>query len=220
MLTSLPFIINYELFSRALENIPAGNEKLILNRPTGNFFYDPWKISDEYKNTVWEEILNTLPFDIGEARIINLQNGTCYMSHSDIDDRYHLGLKGQYSFLIDIDSKKMYSTIPDQQWYEMNAGIRHVAANFGSFERLQIVVRKLLHNACLDDFVSVKIQPICENPRYEFDDEISPWLNKMNKENALSKFAVLADGVQFQLSTRYVTDLDNFSKNKFLIKVL
>ena len=219
MLTPLPFTVNHELFFRALENIPAGNEKLTLNRPTGNFFYDPWEVSNEYKNTVWEEVLNTLPFAIGEARIINLQNGTCYMSHSDIDDRYHLGLKGQYSFLIDIDSEKMYSTNPDRQWYEMDAGIRHVAANFGSFERLQLVVRKLLHNAQLDDFVTVKISPTCENPRFEFDDIVSPCLNKFNKQEVMNNFKVLDDGVQFNLDRSSLEILKIIPASKFKISI-
>jgi len=34
--------------------------KSTINKSSGNFFYDPWIISDEYKDTVWNDILNTL----------------------------------------------------------------------------------------------------------------------------------------------------------------
>ncbi len=43
--------------------------KNVLNKPTGDFFYDPWEILPEYKGTVFEELLAPLK-DIGEARII------------------------------------------------------------------------------------------------------------------------------------------------------
>ena len=40
----------YEL----LKHLPEG--KNVLNKPTGNFFYDPWEIVPEYKDTVLDEL--------------------------------------------------------------------------------------------------------------------------------------------------------------------
>ena len=34
------------------------DNKAILNDPTDNFFYDPWVIKDQYKGTIWDEILD------------------------------------------------------------------------------------------------------------------------------------------------------------------
>ena len=38
--------------------------KTPINEPTGSFFYDNWNIKEEYKNTPWATVLNTLPFAV------------------------------------------------------------------------------------------------------------------------------------------------------------
>jgi len=219
MLHTLPYTVDSTLLNKAQGSVPAVESKLTINQPTGNFFYDPWEIKEEFKGTVWETLLNTLPLDIGEARIIVLGNGTTYMSHTDIDDRYHLSLKGQYSFLINVDDEKMYPTVADGQWYEMNTGLRHVAANFGSYDRAQLVVRKLLNNPTLENYTTVTIKPICENPRFEFDDLISPLLNKINKQQLINDFSILQDGVSFNLNINAKNELDSIDRNKFNIQL-
>jgi hypothetical protein len=219
MLHTLPYTVDSTLLNKAQGSVPAVESKLTINQPTGNFFYDPWEIKEEFKGTVWETLLNTLPLDIGEARIIVLGNGTTYMSHTDIDDRYHLSLKGQYSFLINVDDEKMYPTVADGQWYEMNTGLRHVAANFGSYDRAQLVVRKLLNNPTLENYTTVTIKPICENPRFEFDDLISPLLNKINKQQLINDFSILQDGVSFNLNINAINELDSIDRNKFNIQL-
>ncbi len=220
MITPAGYQVNRELLSQALSLIKTDEFKTTINQASGDFFYNPWEMNSVYKGTVFEELLNSLNFPIGEARIIVLKPGTCYLSHADIDDRYHLNLSGENCYLVNLETSTMYPQVSDGIWYSMDAGQRHSAVNFGNVDRVQLVVRKLLNNNDIGDYVSVTIKPIGEKPRYDFDDEISPWLNRMNKENALSKFAVLADGVQFQLSASRVIDLDSFSKNKFLIRVL
>lgn len=217
MITKTPFFVPREMVDQAKKSTPQLDFRLSINQPTGRFFYDPWEIKEEFKNTVWETILNVLPAPLGEARIIELKHGTCYMSHCDIDERYHLNLEGQYSFLIDIDSQKMYPTIADGNWYIINTGIRHVAANFGSINRFQLVVRKLLNESKLVNPVSVEIRPMCVNPRFEFDDIVSPWLHKMNKESQLNEFRVSDEGVSFNLEETHLSDLDLFSVEKFKI---
>lgn len=217
MLTKTNFSVNNELLQTAISQLPSNDFRHALNKPTGNFFYDPWVIKDEFKNTVWETLLSTIPGPFGEARIIQLGHGTCYMSHCDIDDRYHLNLEGQYSFLIDIDSQTMFQTVADSCWYVIDTGCRHVAANFGSVRRTQLVVRHLLNNANLSNPVTVKIFPICENPRFEFDDIVSPWLNKMNKEHSLKDFTPHESGVTFKIDSEKLDDLKLFPTDKFKI---
>lgn len=217
MIEKTQFAVPLELIKQAKISIPTLNSKLTINNASGRFFYDPWQIKKEFKNTVWETILNTLPFSVGEARIIQLQHGTCYMSHCDIDDRYHLNIEGQYSFLIDVDSQKMFPTVADGVWYTMNAGIRHVAANFGSTSRFQLVVRHLLNDAVLNDPVTVEIKPICVNPRFEFDDIVSPCINQLNKLFRLADFTILEDGVKFKLEKDCLKELALFPTEKFKI---
>ncbi len=219
MIEKQSFSVPLTMIEQAKNSLPAVDFRLSLNKPTGNFFYDPWEIKDEFKNTVWEQILKTLPGPIGEARIIELKHGTCYMSHCDIDDRYHLNIEGQYSFLIDIDSQKMYPTVADGSWYTINTGKRHVAANFGSVKRTQLVVRQLLNKNNLKKILKVKITPICENPRFEFDDIVSPWLHSMNKKCMISDFTVLEDSVEFNLEQDHLEDLNLFPVDKFKIIV-
>jgi len=164
--------------------------KTTLNEPLGRFFYDPWQVKPEYKNTIWEDLLKSLPVDQGEARVIKLDYGTTYMSHTDIDDRWHLTLQGERSYLIDLDEEQMFLTQPDGNWYEMNAGKRHVASNYGNIHRYQLVVRKLLIESEHDNLVNIKIQPVEElfDTRYQFDNLISPWLNTINKQGAMKDF--------------------------------
>ena len=217
MLQKIPYTVSSSLIDEVKLHLPSADTKISLNEPTGNFFYDPWSIKPEYKGTIWETLLNTLPISYGEARIMVLTHGTTYMSHTDIDDRFHLNLKGQYSYLIDLDSDQMFPTVLDCQWYEMDTGRRHVAANFGSHERVQLVVRKLLHNGNLTQYKQVTIKPICVNPRFEFDDIVSPWLNKANKKEKMSDFKILDDGVSFNLNISAIEELEFIPTNKFKV---
>jgi hypothetical protein len=189
--------------------------KIILNSPTGRFFYDPWEIKPEYKNTVWNELLNSLPSPIGEARIITLKPGTTYCAHADIDDRWHLNLQGEESYLIDLMDKNMFFLEPDGHWYSMDAGKIHVATNFGSIDRHQVVVRKLLIETANTSLISVSIKPKYDqfNFRYKFDMEISPWLNEVNKKGLMKEFTPEGEGVKFLVDRSALTNLklsDNF----------
>lgn len=193
--------------------------KIILNQPTGNFFYDPWEIKSEYKGTVWEDILNTLPLDKGEARVIILEPGTTYVCHTDIDDRWHLTLQAQKSYLIDLDSEVMYKTTVDGIWYSMDTGVRHVASNFGSIDRVQLVVRQLLTSSKESDMVDIKISPAYEQHdyRYQFDDLISPWLNKLNKKEKIKNFKYKDSTVWLSLAKSEIKNIPNNKKFKIEI---
>ena len=81
MLTKLNIKVNQADLLEAQQTVDLNNFKLSFNKPTKSFFYDPWVIKDEFKNTVWERLLEYLPNDIGEARVIVLQPGACYNSH-------------------------------------------------------------------------------------------------------------------------------------------
>jgi hypothetical protein len=190
------------LIEQALEALPSDEFRHTINKPAGDFFYDPWEIKDEYRGTVWDNLLSYLPSTVGEARVILLDHSKCYQIHADIDDRYHLNLAGTNAFLVDLEYNKMYPLEQDGHWYAMDAGVVHSAVNFGRTVRVQLVVRHLLKNATLKDPVSVKItfnNLTPEHARFVFDSKLSPVLNLANKSNSMNSFAWTPTYVSFNM---------------------
>jgi len=220
MLTKTSFKTTLDSLEIAKNNLPSDEFRLTINRPTGDFFYDPWVIKDEYKNTVWEEILNTLGIVPGEARIILLEAGKCYQSHSDIDDRYHLNISGDDSYIIDLYRKMLFDLTPDGYWYYMDAGRKHSAANFGRGTRAQLVVRCLLLNGRNCEFVPVTIESTLndkEQSRYKFDTCISPELNKQNKYQSIRNFSVKDNVVSFEINVKSLDALRGVIPEGFIL---
>ncbi|NBP57262.1 hypothetical protein EBU71_12160 [bacterium] len=194
--------------------------KTTVNQPTGNFFYDPWVIKPEFENTMLDRVLAALPRPIGEARLINLEPGTTYMAHADIDDRWHYTIQSQEGYLIDLSNKQMFLLETDGYWYEMDAGRIHVAANFGSINRLQLVVRKLLINTPITSLVKVTISPNKDlyDFRYRFDNVISPWLNSINKQGLMKDFMIKENSVSFKVVESELNTLNKNSDFKIVIE--
>lgn len=192
MLTPTNYTINPKIFQEACNHLPESGMKTTINRPTGDFFYDSWVLKDEYRGTVWEEIYNSLPVTKGEARIIILDPGQCYQVHADIDDRYHLNILGDNSYLIDLVRDTMHPLSQDGIWYDMDASFLHTASNFGRKARVQLVVRKLLKKNKLKNPVEVVLATGMENAnhaRFIFDNTLSPWFNDANKAGYINNFS-------------------------------
>jgi hypothetical protein len=223
MLTKLNYTVSVDLLQEAANSLPSEDFKSAINSPTGSFFYDPWVIKPEFKDTVWSKILSTLPFEVGEARIIVLSYGNCYQSHGDIDDRYHLNISGQYSYLMNLETETMYPLSADGVWYEMSAGSRHSAANFGYIKRIQFVVRKLLTRNTLTQPISIKVLYVGtdkDKVRFTFDDVISPWLNKANKKGVITDFNFAHNDVKFKIDEDNLKELENILPKDFEIEIL
>jgi hypothetical protein len=221
MLQMINHSVDPKLLKDALSKIDNNEFKTSLNVPTGDFFYDPWTIKPEFKNTVWEDILNSLPFDKGEARIIVLKPGTSYYCHADADDRWHLNLQSEFGFICDIDQSLMYKLLSDGNWYEMNAGRRHTAANFGSIDRIQLVVRQLLKKNNLLDPVPVKIITKTQTVdfRYQFDNTVSLWLNHANKKGIICDFKFVDTEVSFKVERNSLQSLTEIVPDIFEVVV-
>jgi hypothetical protein len=213
MIQPTPYTVDAKLLSACAEY--TAEEKLRLNTATGNFFYDPWILNDEFKGTSIETVLSALPFPVGQARLIKLDPGTCYFSHSDIDDRYHLNLTGTYCNLTDLENQQSYYLQPDGIWYEMDAGKIHTAINAGEYPRIQLVVRKLLTVNALTKCINVCIQVKGENARYRFDNIISPWLNRAVKAGLISNFETSGASVYFDMASHLVTDFNKIVPEQF-----
>lgn len=223
MLVKTNHSVPSHLINTAREEFNFTDFRTSINKPTGNFFYDPWEVKDEFKDTVWGQLLNTLPYTVGEARIINLKMATCYQSHSDIDDRYHLNIQGDISYLVNLDTDTMHRVYTDGFWYELNAGVKHTAINVGVEYRLQLVVRKLLlkNEICNPSKIIIKSGiPSADRIRFMFDNHLSSVLNKYNKNNVISNFNPAADGltVSMIIDSDYINELQSLLPSNFYIE--
>lgn len=220
MLYKTPHIVEKSLLDTAVSSLPLLDGRLTLNQPTGSFFNDPWEIKPEFKDTCWNDILESLPYSKGEARIIKLVQGESYARHADIDDRWHLSLTGNHSYLINLDADTMYPIEQDGYWYSMNAGVRHTAANFGSCDRIQLVVRKLLPISKITNpvNVSIKLISVVEDRRFIFDDIISPWLNSAYKKGIVDNFKGVDLEATFTVEESYIPELTELIKDYFTIE--
>jgi hypothetical protein len=214
MLVKTLHTVDPDLIKSAITT-PFENGKHSLTEPTGDFFYDPWKIKEQYKDTPWQKILNSLKEPWGEARIIILESPSCYTRHADIDDRYHLNIAGDEGYLIDLEIQKMYKLKQDGVWYEMDAGKLHTAISVGEHTRVQLVVRKLLTRNILDTPIKVNICTAGENPRYSFDNKISSWLNRANKKNIITNFKHNGASVQFDIEHNEMDSLKEIIPKEF-----
>lgn len=212
---------SYKVDKRIIKEIALfdAETKHSLNQPTGDFFYDPWLIKPEYKGTVFEELLNTLPDPHGEARLITLKSGTCYFSHSDIDDRYHLNISGDLAGLINLETKQCWFLKNDGVWYSMDASPLHSAMNFGQYDRKQIVVRKLLTKNKLKNPYLIKILPSGKNPRFVFDNIISPWLNRANKDKIIDNFKTDGTTVSFKIEKSHIENFKKILPKNFICNI-
>lgn len=212
--------VDSTLIDEAIKNLPSSEFRFSLNNPTDNFFYDPWVIKDEFKDTVWDKILKSLPKEIGEARIIILKPGTCYFVHADIDDRYHLNLIGSYSYLVDLEENQVHRLERDNIWYDMDASGKHSAANFGLTDRVQLVVRKLLLKNKLYNPVSVTVTSVPTfDARFLFDETISTWLNQANKRNKITNFFYKNESVFFDIENDEIESIKKILPIGFSLEV-
>jgi hypothetical protein len=220
MLTPTNYTVNPTLFQEACNLSPKEVMKTTINQPTADFFYDPWILKDEYKGTVWETLYNSLPVSKGEARIIILDPNQCYQTHADIDDRYHLNIRGESCYLIDLVRDCMHLLSQDGIWYNMDASFLHTAANFGRHTRIQLVVRQLLKKNNLKEPIAVLLSTTIANTddaRFVFDNTLSPWFNEANKLGFINNFSNSLIGVKFNIEASKLDSLKRMLPTEFKI---
>jgi len=215
MIVNTNCTVSHSLIKTAIDSFNTSNFKTSLNESTGSFFYDPWVIKPEFRNTPWEQLLNSLNQTvIGEARIIKLDIEKCYTAHADIDDRWHLALGEGLNYLVDLEHKTFYTTQLGL-WYSMDAGILHSAVNFSDSARYQLVVRKLLTNADIKNSINIKILVQGVDGRYQFDQTLSPWLNRANKRNCINSFSVNNNIVSFNTTHKELSYIKKIIPENF-----
>lgn len=220
MISKQPWQCPAGLIEQALKEYPVSDKITVLNTSTGDFFYDNWKIKELYKGTAWQQVLDTLPYTIGQARVIKLEPGESYMAHADIDNRWHLNLTGEQAYLVDLDVKLMYECVRDNHWAYMDASRTHAATNYGSIPRLQLVVREPLRRSREPiDLISVGIEAAYEQHdfRYKFDKVFSPFLNRANQQYKLADFAHSEHSLSFQLEKELIDQFKTFVTSEFKV---
>jgi hypothetical protein len=219
MITKQLWVCPEGLIEQALKEHPiTGNT--VLNEPTGDFFYDKWEIKELYKDTIWQQVLDTMPMSIGQARIIKMAPGDSYMAHADIDNRWHLNLTGEQAYLIDLDEKVMYECERDNRWAYMDASCIHAATNYGSVPRLQLVVREPLRRSRQPvDLISISIEAAYEQHdfRYKFDKIFSPFLNRANQEHNLADFVHSTFTLSFKLERKLLEEFKQLITPEFKV---
>lgn len=208
------------LIEKALQEWPIELSRVTLNTKTGDTFYDEWELKDEYKESAWAELLSTLPCKIGEARVISLLPGQSYRAHADVDNRWHLNLTGNHSYLIDLTAQKLYQQQRDSHWQYMLADRIHTGSNFGNITRMQLVVRQPLQHSNFKKLIPVEISPAYSqiDYRYQFDSQISPWLNQKNQEGTMDDFRYSGELVSFSIANCVKRELDAIDRTRFTIK--
>jgi len=220
MLTPTNYTVDPKLLQAACIQSSNEGKKTTINQPTGSFFYDPWVLKDEYKGTIWETLYNSLPISKGEARIIILKSNQCYQIHADIDDRYHLNLRGEACYLIDLIRDHMYPLEQDGIWYNMNAGLLHTATNFGRHPRIQLVVRHLLKQNKLKNPIAVSLSTTIVNTddaRFVFDNTLSPWFNEANKLGFINNFDHSPISIKFNIEQDKIDSFKRMLPTEFKI---
>lgn len=153
------------------------DKRLAINSTENYLFSGPYHVKPEFVGTPIGMLLDSLG-EIGEARLLRLRPEESYMAHSDPDDRIHLAIvTNPFSYLIDLDDARMYHIPVDGDIWHMDTGKRHVAANFGSRDRIHLNIRCLLPD----------VQKVCFHYKIvggDFDDRhiiqanISTFLNR------------------------------------------
>ena len=221
MFTSTPFHFDSDKIFKTLRDIVVAQDthdnmgKWDINEPTGNFFYDPWRLKKQYWDTSIIELFDQLG-PVGQAKVIIIKPGQNYLGHGDIEDRYHITLQGEESYLIDLEDFKMYPTVADNICYHMDTSRIHTAANFGYKDRIQLVIRKLLTRHKLKNPVLIKIRPADKphNLRYLFDKHFLIWLNKANKKGIINDVKSTSEHeIDFELESDYVKELQKIVDN-------
>lgn len=197
MITELNFRYDVNKLLPLLDTVTwSSKNRCDLNKPTGHWLYDAYKIDESWKGTEFERLLDSISEPIGEARLMKLTPGTCYAGHADVDDRLHLNLvSNDQSYLIDLDNHVMHRLHTDNTFYRMDASRLHSAANFGSTDRIQLVIRVLLPRVEDSNFVrrKIKFTNPCFNLRYVLDNHISAFLNQAIKQQQVGFFNPLSE---------------------------
>jgi len=116
-------------------------KSLLLNDCQGKLLSGPFVTKPEFQNTPLGDVLASID-NPGEARLLRLTPSETYSAHADPDDRYHVAIiTNPFAYLLDFTNEKFYHLPSDGSLWHMDAGVVHIAANFGPRDRIHLNIR-------------------------------------------------------------------------------
>jgi len=98
-------------------------------------------INEPFRGTIFEEILQSLPFRFGRTRLMCVPPQRCYPVHQDETIRYHLAVSSHpYAYIAYPLANKIYNIPEDGYLYQMDPREPHTAINCGPIRRFHLVV--------------------------------------------------------------------------------
>lgn len=167
-------------------------KRLSLNRTVSDTFAGEYQTLPEFEGTPLGEVLAALG-KIGEARLLKLRPEETYMAHSDPDDRIHLSIiTNPFAYIIDLSDNKMYHLPADGNVWLMDTGKIHVAANFGSRDRIHLNIRVPLPKVAEGSYL-YKILGGDYDFKHIIQIGISSYLNRAIKDGSITGFRWVSD---------------------------
>jgi hypothetical protein len=97
-------------------------------------------VCDQFKNTVFEDIINMLKsrYTIGRVRLMKLDPKSCLSWHVDSGFRLHFPIKTQSGCFMIINDEVMH--LPEKTWWWTDTTKNHTALNASKESRIHLVV--------------------------------------------------------------------------------
>jgi len=123
--------------------VPLLNATLPENEDDQGYLYCARPVYEEYvQGTIFEEILNNVPFKTGRATFIHQLPGMTLRFHRDPDDKYHIAIDdGPGAFFVDMHNQQTYRVPCDGHMYKLRtANFYHTAVNADCKPRTHLVM--------------------------------------------------------------------------------
>jgi hypothetical protein len=141
MLTNINKKFPIEPLVEQVKSLGDFGKSLLLNDCTGKLLSGPFVTKPEFQNTPLGDVLASIE-NPGEARLLRLTPSETYSAHADPDDRYHVAIvTNPFAYLLDFTNEKFYHIPADGSLWYMDAGVVHIAANFGPRDRIHLNIR-------------------------------------------------------------------------------
>jgi hypothetical protein len=141
MLTNIGKTFPIEPLVEQVKTLGDFGKSLLLNDCKGKLLSGPYETKPEFQNTPLGDVLAAID-NPGEARLLRLTPSETYSAHADPDDRYHVAIiTNPFAYLLDFTNEKFYHIPADGGLWYMDAGVVHIAANFGPRDRIHLNIR-------------------------------------------------------------------------------
>ena len=131
--------VAYDWTNKVLPNCPRNGILQACNTTSPEYedytyFHRP-VINPILKNTIFEKVINEMPFKLNRAVFIIIPAGFCLRHHNDPDNKYHLSIiENRGSFYYDYDKQRGYHLPADGRIRQINSTESHHTAVNGGIE--------------------------------------------------------------------------------------